>query len=181
MDSVTIKLPKTDYNHMMEIIDSVNGLMENLLINDKADEQTKYDANIKLEELRWLSKLPETMNVSIKTKIGDNLHAITDDAVAMIEHVRDLFDDEEQDFIDDAIDTRVTTLDLLKQTVKKYVQRENLVGEKDIQYDALMKRIAQSGTSKLGKEDLDAPRPKRDLSTLASCMIKKEKKVPKKK
>ena len=181
MDSVTIKLQKTDYNHMMEIIDSVNGLIENLCVNDKIDDQTKYDTKIKLEEFKWLAKLPEAMQVSVKTKVGDNLHNITDEAIELIKHTRDAFDEDDYDLVDDAIDTKVTTQSFLKQTIMKYVQMEKLMGEKDIKYDDRMKRIARSGTSKLSKEDLNVRRPKRDFTTLVSCLIKKDKKIPKKK
>lgn len=166
---------------MMEIIDSVNGLMENLTVKDSLDSQTKYDTALKLDEFKWLSQLPTTMDVSIKKKVGDTLYPITDEAVEMMTDIKDSFGNEDADLVQDAIDTKVTTLNFLKETIKKYVDAHDLIEDKNITYDDLMKQIARSGTSKLGKENLDTSRPKRDLTTLANCMIKKEKKSPKKK
>lgn len=171
-NQLNIKMERSSYARLMMISANVTAALENLTIRGDLDEQTKFDTVKRLESMRWLEQLPSEIEVEVKDKSTDGPRALNADGISLLSKINAASQDET---VKQAIRIKQATKTLLREALKDYIKEKGLLRDKEFVYDAFLKGIARKSKGKIGTEDLDVPRTKRDLTALVGCLIESTK------
>lgn len=166
--NVVIRVEESEFGKLLKIADSIPQLMTQLTISDNLNEQQRFDANMQMQNLKWLPEFADRLNVR-NTPSTDTQMLLTDTALKLVGKIADALP-----WTDDVRSTGTASKENCQAIIEKYLELNDLFSEdhKSFTLDKLLISIARSRKgSSLDELDEGSTVPRRAITTLATRMV----------